>query len=196
MSKINKMACRFPDNGTLSRYFEEHVLVKTEKTTRIREQILPKLYAILDYVHNQDKRFGKKGVRVGSSTQGLNVDIRSDVDVSVLFNINPDESEDHWSLSWGDDDTKPRFYDFKDQTEHDTSSLSYREEIVKTPRPLPTPRKGYHFLGGFSLDKKCSSGLQNFLYEEDLIPFLVMRKLKRLLLEASEKLQLKGKLVL
>lgn len=67
------------DNVPLTRYFDDYVPVEKEKTTRIRNEVLSYTDVILDYVDGLDKHCGKTGVRVGSSTQGLSVNVKGDV---------------------------------------------------------------------------------------------------------------------
>ena len=178
-------------NKALNRYYADKVKMSKENTRQAKAAAIPLVRNIVGEIRRLDSRFSEQPHHEGSFYQGLKAD-EFDMNV-VLTGIDKLTWNDLSSITW-------RQYEFNDGplSEDPCKTFPYDRMIVRAERlryfplmrkSLEYPPDGYCFV---RLERKFGNRPnENLIFDGDLIPYLVKRKLKDLLATALTNLQLR-----
>jgi hypothetical protein len=163
------------DNSMLNRFYEDDVKMSREETKRNVDIVMPLVDDILTYVHERDKRFKIRPLRVGSYYSHLKVSRADEFDYSVVL--------DTPSLVWTSGTSA--YYGFDDN-----------KQVVSKSVPLPPPPVGKCFIRLSGLIPKwdqqgLNEGQSCLTVGEHIIPIKVKRRFKQLVGEAVNRPQIR-----
>lgn len=194
-------------NAPLRRYYEKEVALSRRETKGYVETFMPNVMKILDYVNKKDQRFCKEPLRVGSYWRGLKVSKADEFDFDI-----PLAKIEICSWTGTGDREEKRYYGFNQSVIVNSQMNVYAKpperhvqvipdklqtfpddlEVVSTKLPLPPPPDGYQFFQrGETFPMWMNSS--DLVRDGDIVPYLVRRKLKELLIKALRDLNLQGK---
>lgn len=172
-------------NSELDNYFDNYVKPNNEERSRVLDVIKPLTEEINESVANEsDGVFSKKPINVGSHYQGLKAGRTDEFDLSIaVMGISYDDK----SISWNDVSPQCITYGFKridnERLAKKTSNQSLK--IIKTGRTsVPDVGYGRLQLSGTTAKYFRARGL---MFGNDLVPYLVRRRFKKLLSQSCRK---------
>lgn len=172
------------NNYDLCCYYHDNVEIRNTARQASIDTVMPKVTSILQYVHEQDPRFSDEPLEQGSYWQGLKVDRPDEFDLAVPL-CEVDELQ--WCAS------KLRYYDFNRDTKDKLTTIPEDLEVVYMDVPLPEPSEGFYCITLESPESDIWANSDDMFFDDDLIPFLVRKRFKKLLIEAVRKLKLRSK---
>ena len=199
--------------------------MKAAETKTYIELVMPTVEAILKYVNKEDPRFSSEPAKIGSFWQKLKVTKADEFDFNVHLDYLgvwawADEEPRYYGFNRPvsqDLDTLPDDLDViqtavplaPSTAGHPGGRLPHRNALSVSPQflPLPTvspggrgplPRVpiGYTFLTRGRAYKPIWETPNDLVRCGDIVPFLVIRKLKRLVTQAVRDLDLPGMFVM
>ena len=158
-----------------NRFYDDKVKMSRRETKRNIGIVMPLVNDILTYVHQKDKRFKIKPLKVGSYYSRLKVSRADEFDYSVVLDIS--------SLVWSSAVYTPAYYEFDEN----------KQQVVKSSVSLPSPPVGKCFIPVNGIIEKwdqkgLNEGQPCLTVDDHLIPFKVKRRFKQLVSEAVDEL--------
>ena len=180
-------------NKALNRYYADKVKMSKENTRQAKVAAIPIVRNIVGEIHRLDSRFSEQPHHEGSFYQGLKVGKADEFDMNVVLT-------GIGKLTWNDfSSTTWRQYEFNDGplSEDPCKTFPYDREIVRAERlwyfPLMNKSLEYPPYGYCFVRLERNKPNEDLIFDGDLIPYLVKKKLKDLLATALTNLHLRDR---
>ena len=170
----------------LREFFDAEVTL--QNAAEYKSVFMPNVESLYRFVNQNDPRFSHQVIEVGSMSQGLKVHLPDEFD----FNIH--------ILGIGQGrlvkERAPRHYDLTfDGNQAETDTISTGGNVVWSLTPVAELKLGEDFvnLDERETDKRIWTRRKDLVRFGDLVPYLVLKQLHRLLRRGAELLPLNGK---
>lgn len=160
-------------NEQLNRFFADEVQLTRDTSKCVVAKVLPKIHEILQAVHEKDVHYKQNATSVGSYYQGLKVEKADEFDFSIPFHIGT-------KLTWVPAG-KQQHFGFNDPSQNDEATTRQDLRVVPASTALQNPGPGYISVTLTDSVHRSSQNLQEFMFQEYVIPFLVKMKFRALL---------------
>ena len=174
-------------NEYLNDFFENEVKLNRKKTSEAKRTVMSKVNQLLQFINKEDLRFGDRAMKVGSSFQGLKTKTADEFDFNIVL------------IGLGQFHNVPlkkRYYGFSESVDEDALKTTPTDiDVVSKRLPLPDPPEGYAIVSFDNDSDDVTPIWQNssdLIFDGDIIPYLVRKRLKELLLKAIRDLDLRG----
>lgn len=176
---------RYPLNSVINNYYHEKVEMCRREVKKTIEIVNPIVEKLITAIHERDPRFQRCTINTGSYYQGLKVSRADEFDFSVPLYV-PERFV--WSSY------TPRYYGFNRQVDDPSRTLPDDVRVIRSGTPLPRPPTGSNFvIYSNPRNPPWNTNKKDMCMDDDIIPFLVKKRFKDLLVDAIRDLDLRDK---